>query len=148
MTMQFPVPEQVRVNDPLFQAEPSGSRPATTTRSSQAVATRWRQGLHTPGGSSRRPSRTPRARVSVRHQGRPAWSFFIWRRWGIDRRHREASHGGWARCRDLVRENLTASGARAGAARRGLPARPVRITISPTGPAGSHRAGRAAGRPG
>ena len=41
MTMQFPVAEQTKVNDPLFNSPPTGSRPATTMRFSPVAWSRY-----------------------------------------------------------------------------------------------------------
>jgi hypothetical protein len=51
MTMQFPVADQTRVNQPLLR---SGSRPVTTTRCSPRDATRWLQALRRRAGTPTR----------------------------------------------------------------------------------------------
>ena len=63
MTMQFPVADQTRVNEPLLAAAPIGSRPATTTRCSPTVAIPWHPEL-TAVALVRRSARRPTARRS------------------------------------------------------------------------------------
>ena len=55
MTMQFPVADQTKVNDPLLRSRADGSRPATTTRSSPTAGTRWRPAPRRHAGSLTRP---------------------------------------------------------------------------------------------
>ncbi|MFD0636507.1 hypothetical protein ACFQ9X_37925 [Catenulispora yoronensis] len=58
MTMQFPVADQTKVNEPLLRSRAEWVSPATTTRSSPRAATRWRRGRHRRGGSPTRRWRT------------------------------------------------------------------------------------------
>ena len=56
MTMQFPVPEQTKVNEPLFDSRAEWISPGcTTTRSSPTAATPWPRAPRSPGGWRTRP---------------------------------------------------------------------------------------------
>ena len=65
MTMQFPVSDQTKVTSRCSTAGPSGSHPATTTRSSPAAGIPWRPAPPSPGGWRTHPPPTAARSSSV-----------------------------------------------------------------------------------
>ena len=58
MTMQFPVPDQVKVNDPLFDSQAEWISPGYDDELLPAAGIPWRPDLRSPGGSRTRRPRT------------------------------------------------------------------------------------------
>jgi Family of unknown function (DUF6298) len=59
MTMQFPVPEQMRVNEPLFASRAEWISPGYDDEVSPRAGTRWRPDRRSPGGSRTRLGEVP-----------------------------------------------------------------------------------------